>query len=217
MRDGNTTRQKMLEAASNVIRAKGYAATAVDDICAAAQVTKGGFFHHFASKEELAIAAVEQFGTMAEQLFAAAPYRALPDPVDRLLGYVDFRISLLQGDIAHYTCLLGTLTQEVHATHPRIRAACEKCLADHVHELQRDIDDARQHYMPDTTWTADSLAHFIQAALQGAFILAKAKQGPEVAIASLLHLRRYLELLFSTHCGNSQPAKPLPLPSEESR
>jgi TetR/AcrR family transcriptional repressor of nem operon len=46
-------------------------------------------------------------------------------------------------------------------------------------------------------WTAESLALYTQATLQGAFILAKAKHNREVAAASIDHLRRYLELLFN--------------------
>jgi TetR/AcrR family transcriptional repressor of nem operon len=74
------TRSRLLDAARDVIRAQGYAATTVDDICAAAGVTKGAFFHHFESKERLGIAAVEQFGAMASALFGTAPYNTYPDP-----------------------------------------------------------------------------------------------------------------------------------------
>jgi TetR/AcrR family transcriptional repressor of nem operon len=45
-------------------------------------------------------------------------------------------------------------------------------------------------------WTAQSLAAHTQAVLQGAFILAKAKNDVTVAIESVAHLRRYVELLF---------------------
>src|SRR5579864_9087711 len=73
-RNSTATRSKLLDAARDVIRAKGYSATTVDDICATAGVTKGGFFHHFPSKEQLGIAAIEQFGAAAAAIFAAAPY-----------------------------------------------------------------------------------------------------------------------------------------------
>ena len=58
------TRTKLLDAARDVIRTKGYAATTVDDICVEAGVTKGGFFHHFASKEQLAKSAMDEPCTM---------------------------------------------------------------------------------------------------------------------------------------------------------
>ncbi|HEY0844665.1 MAG TPA: TetR/AcrR family transcriptional regulator [Noviherbaspirillum sp.] len=196
VRNSDATRTKLLDAARDVIRAKGYSATTVDDICAAAGVTKGSFFHHFASKEELGVAAIGHFSAMAETLFASAPFQSLPDPRDRLLGYVDFRASLLQGDIAQYTCLIGTSVQEAYATHPAIRAACEQGLSAHVAELEQDIEAARSRYAPEATWTAQSVAYFMQAVLQGVFVLTKARQSPEVAIDSLAHLRRYLETLF---------------------
>jgi TetR/AcrR family transcriptional regulator, transcriptional repressor for nem operon len=93
------SKTKLLDAALYVIRAKGYSATRVEDVCEAAGLTKGSFFHHFSSKEELALAAAEHFSLMAEGLFAQAPYRSLPDPVDRLLGYVDFRKAILLGHL----------------------------------------------------------------------------------------------------------------------
>jgi TetR/AcrR family transcriptional repressor of nem operon len=60
------SKTKLLNAALNVIRGKGYAATTVDDICHSAGVTKGSFFHHFKSKDELALAAVAHWGEMTE-------------------------------------------------------------------------------------------------------------------------------------------------------
>jgi TetR/AcrR family transcriptional repressor of nem operon len=195
-RNNSGTRDKLIDAARDVIRTKGYTATTVDDICAAAGVTKGSFFHYFHSKEALGIAAAVQFGAMAETIFAAAPYRALPDPRDRVLGYVDFRASMLQWDVVQYTCLLGTMVQEVYATHPDVRVACDQQMSGHVAELTRDLELAKRRYAPEAPWTAESVGYFMQAVLQGAFIFAKAKQNPDVAAGCLAHLRRYLETLF---------------------
>jgi TetR/AcrR family transcriptional repressor of nem operon len=192
-RDSTATRTRLLDAARDTIRTKGYAATTVDDICAAAQVSKGSFFHHFGSKEDLGVAAMEAFGAMADGLFAAAPYTRLADPRDRVLGYVDFRIALLRGDVAQFTCLLGTTVQETWATHPDLRAACDRAMTEHIAMLTRDVAAAKERYAPNAPWTAESVGYFMQSVLQGAFIFAKAKQGPDVAVACLAHLRRYLE------------------------
>ena len=203
-KDSAATRTKLLDAARDVIRAKGYSATTVDDICAHAQMSKGSFFHHFASKEQLAIAAAEQFGAMATSLFAAAAYSSLPDPRDRLLAYVDFRASLLEGEVAQVTCLLGTMVQEVYITHPQIRAACSTALSNHVTELELDIEAAKQLYVPNAAWTAHSVGHFIVAVLQGSFILVKAQQDVKAARESLHHLRSYLSSLFTPAGGPSR-------------
>jgi TetR/AcrR family transcriptional repressor of nem operon len=195
-------RTKLLEAALFAIRARGYAATTVDDICREAGVTKGAFFHHFASKEALAVAAAAHFAAMAESLFEAAPYRGLADPLDRLLGYVDFRKAILQGDLPDFTCLLGTMVQEAYETHPAIREACDRHISAHAATVEADIAAAMQTYGIDADWSAGSLALHTQAVIQGAFILAKARHGREVAADCLDHLRRYIEALFDRRDHN---------------
>jgi TetR/AcrR family transcriptional regulator, transcriptional repressor for nem operon len=190
------TRNKLLDCARDLIRAKGYGATTVDEICAAAGVTKGAFFHHFESKERLGVAAIQRFEAMAEKIFGSAPFSAHPDPRDRVLGYVDFRASMLHGDIALYTCLMGTTVQEVYASHPDLRAACDEGMSEHIATLTRDIEAAKQLYAPNAPWSAESVGYFIQSVLQGAFIYAKVKQNSETAVQSLAHLRTHLETLL---------------------
>src|SRR5215470_15613024 len=120
-----SAREKVLDAALAVIRCKGYAATTVDELCARAGVTKGAFFHHFASKEDLAVAAAKYWGEVTGVFFRDAPYHAHKDPLDRVFGYIDFRRSILRGELADFTCLLGTMVQETYETSPRIRQACD--------------------------------------------------------------------------------------------
>jgi len=190
------SRTRLLDAAMHVIRAQGYSATTVDDICSEAGLTKGAFFYHFKSKEDLAVAAAAHFSEMAARLFGAAPYRELADPLDRALGYIEFRTAILAGPIPEFTCLLGTMVQEAYQTHPAIRRACDAYIGTHAAELAKDIAAAKARYAPTAEWSAESLALYTQAVLQGAFVLAKSKGGPEVARECLAHLRRYLLQLF---------------------
>jgi TetR/AcrR family transcriptional repressor of nem operon len=191
-----SARQKLLEAAIMLIRQKGYAATSVDDLCAAARVAKGSFFHHFENKEALAVAVAEYWSAKASALFAAAPYHRLENPLERVLGYIELRKSLLQGEVADFTCLVGTMVQEVYASNPAIRDACQASISGHAATLEPDIAAAMKLYGIRAKWTAAGLALHTQAVLQGAFILAKAGSGAAIAAASIDHLHRYIELLF---------------------
>jgi TetR/AcrR family transcriptional repressor of nem operon len=134
---------------------------------------------------------------MTEGFFAAAPYTRAEDPLDRVLGYIDFRGQILTGELADYTCLLGTLVQETYDTHPAIRAACDQGMSAHIAELTRELEAAKKRHARRAAWSAQSVGYFIQGVLQGSFIFAKAKQSPEVVRGNLAHLRRYLKVLFN--------------------
>src|SRR5690554_488604 len=178
-------RTRLLEAARDEIRRRGFAATSVDDLCRAAGVTKGAFFHHFRSKEALGVAAAENWSETTGAFFAAAPYHAPADPLDRLLAYVDFRKAIIAGEMHEFTCLVGTMVQEVHQSTPAIRDACGASILGHAATLEADIAAAMERHGVGGSWTAASLARHTQAVIQGAFIVAKAGNDPALARESL--------------------------------
>jgi TetR/AcrR family transcriptional regulator, transcriptional repressor for nem operon len=196
MTSQQNSKTRLLDAALSVVRAKGYTATRIEDLCAEAGVTKGSFFHHFASKDDLMLAAVAHWDEVTGGLFAQAPYHDIADPLDRLLAYLDLRKDLLTGDLPDFTCFAGMITQEAYETRPQIVAACARSISGHAKTLEADIREAMQSYGIRGDWSAESLALHTQAVLQGAFILAKAKGGAAIAADSIDHLHRYLTLLF---------------------
>lgn len=198
-------RTKLLNAAIEVVRKQGYAATSVDELCKRAGVTKGAFFHHFESKNALAVAAANHWSETTGALFAGAPYHAPADPLDRVLAYIDFRRELLRGTPAEFTCFAGTTVQEAFATSDDIRAACKASIFGHAETLVADISQAMRRHKVKGDWTALSLALHTQAVLQGAFILAKATGDAAVAVESANHLRRYVELLFNRSGTTEKP------------
>jgi TetR/AcrR family transcriptional repressor of nem operon len=193
---GQDSRQRILDAALGVFRTKGYTATTVDDLCAAAGVTKGSFFHHFDSKEAAALAAIAHWNDTTGALFAAAPYWRAEDPRERLLAYLDFRAELVRGSIPEFTCLLGTLVQETFASHPVLQAACGAGIEAHAQILIPTIEAAKARYAPDADWSPESLARHTQAVLQGGFVLAKALNDPQAALDAIAHLKRYVRALL---------------------
>lgn len=192
-------RTRLLEAARDTIRAKGFAATTVDELCRVAAVTKGSFFHHFKSKEEIGIESARQWADTTSAFFANAPYHTPRDPLKRVLAYVAFRKSIIEGELAEFTCLVGTMAQEVYADWPAIRDACSASIFGHAATLEPDIAAAMKDRGISGGWTAASLARHTQTVIQGAFVLAKAGNDSALARESLDHLDRYIRLLFKVN------------------
>lgn len=191
--DAPDARTRLLDAALDLVRRQGWAGTSVDALCAAAGVTKGSFFHHFKTKEALGVAAALHWGARTGAMFAAAPYHRPADPAARVLAYIDYRAALLGDDLGACTCFAGTLVQEAWASHPALRDACGAVIADHAASLVADVAAARP---AGAAWTAESLAQFIQAVLQGGFVLAKAGGDMAAARAAVAHLRRYVAMVL---------------------
>lgn len=188
-------RERILNVATDEIRQKGFGATRIDDICKAAGVSKGAFFHHFDSKDAMGVAVATHWRDLIEQLFVNAPYHKVANPGEKLIAYVDFRKAILDRSIAAFTCLVGTMVAETYASHPTIRAACADTIDDHALSLVETVE-AAMHQHGVTGHSPHSLAMFIHGTLQGAFVLAKAHNDPKLAHDCLDHLRSYLVSLF---------------------
>lgn len=200
------TRESLMEAAFGLVRRQGLAATSVDDICAAAGVSKGAFFHHFKSKDELAASAGYHWSAVTEPVFEAAAYHAPADPLERVLGYIDLRREMMDGEIADFTCFVGTMAQEAWATSPAVQAAAWDSMSRHADALVPDIDAAIQSRGLGGSLDARNLALHTVAVVQGAFILAKASGEAATGRETIGHLRRYFEILF----GLAAPPGPGP-------
>lgn len=189
-------RARILEAAVAMVRRRGFAATSVDDLCAAAGVTKGAFFHHFAGKDALGEALVRHWTDSTLGMFAAHPYNACPDPLDRVFAYLDLRRSFTDLPLAEFSCVAGTTVQETWATHPAIRTAAGDSLRSGMAHVQAHLAEALAA-RPVPGVTAEGLALFFQVAVQGGIVAAKALDDPGAARAAFDHVERYLRLLFA--------------------
>jgi len=188
-------RARLLEAARSLVRHRGFAATSVDELCAAAGVTKGAFFHHFPSKEALGVALIDDWTATTGVLFASHPYNSLPDPLDRVFGYLDLRREILGQPIPEFSCVAGTTVQEAYETSIPIRMAAERSLRSGFDHVRAHLAAALAAH-PVAGVTAESLARQFQIAVQGGIVLAKALDDPAPAREAFDHLERYLRLLF---------------------
>jgi TetR/AcrR family transcriptional repressor of nem operon len=179
----------------------------VDDICAAARLTKGSFFHYFDGKEQLALEAVRRFYRRGQEMMAAAPGGSDPDPLKRILGRLDAMAELSRTPMAPRGCLLGTMAQELADSDRKVRSACAECFTDWNQRLRADLDAAKAMHSPQARFSAEGLADYFIATIEGSLILVKSKQNPAPLTEALGHLKRYLVLLFDRNSQDRPPPK----------
>ena len=205
MRATSATRETLLQVAREQMLGGGYEGASIDRICRQAGVSKGGFFHYFRSKEELALAVLEHHLQRSAAAFAGAPFLEQPEPLQRLLGYADFTATLCQ-DPVRDGCMVGLLSQEVSGTHPVIRQACAAAFDQWAGQLELMLEQAIRLHAPHAGLDARSLAEHFIAVFEGALILARARHSAAPVRDGLEHYRRYLTALLAEKPGARRTA-----------
>ena len=191
------TKRKLLEAGVSLMRARGFSATSVDEICASAGVTKGGFFHYFKSKDELAKAALQLFVDGKSIEYAKAPFHDLVDPLNRIYGRLDYAIESVGGRVRTTRgCLIGMLAQELSSTNPEMRALCQSAFQRIAQNFEKDLVEAKAKYAPEADFDPQKVAMFYVSFFQGASLIAKSADSNAVLIDNMEQFRSYLQALF---------------------
>lgn len=202
-RTHSPTKEKLLDAAQRLMLAKGFVATKLDEICAAAKLTKGSFFHYFRNKDELGQAVLDRFVSGRARLMQQGPFHQERDPVKRVYGYIDLMIHLSKDPRGPKSCLLGSFAQELSDTHPPIRARCAQYFRLWAETVKKDLDEAKARNLPRGALDTRELAEHFIAVLEGALILAKAKRDPGVVAVHLRHFKRYVKSQFERRTPTS--------------
>lgn len=191
-----TTKEQLLQTAMELMLAKGYTATTVDEICEKAGITKGGFFHYFESKEDSGKAVLEYYWQSQVQMVQEMPFHSIKDPLKRLHGFLDSFADRARDPQITKSCLIGNFSQELSSTYPEIRTLCDKKFSMFADMLKQILDEAKQMYAPRLRFDTRGLAEHFIAIFQGALILSKAKQDTKVIEENIRHFRQYVETLF---------------------
>lgn len=167
-------RQRLLDSAQRLILAKGFPATRVDEICEGAKVTKGSFYHHFKSKDELALVLIDHYFTSLTEGLCVGEWQNQHDPMDRLSGFLDNAEKVVRGPLLRKGCLLGSFALDLSETHPQIRVEVEQrfnSLVDVIEPLLSAVFKSRGR---SGSRLARTVASQFVSVLQGSIVLAKA-------------------------------------------
>lgn len=198
-RDGAHTKARILDAAERLVLEKGFAGTSVDEVIAAAGTTKGGFFHHFHSKQELAHGLVERYVAVDMELLDSLleqAERESDDPLDRLLRFVSLQDVTDELGGAVPGCLYASFCYEQELVDASTRELIAEAVLAWRAKTRSLLDEVVSRYPPKVPVDLDALADQGLAVYEGTFILSRALGRPELLRGQLQHFRNYLELLF---------------------
>lgn len=190
-------KERLIRTAVNLMRARGYGAVSVDDLCQGAGVRKGSFYHFFGSKRELALAALDAWweGTRADVLEPALQSDVPPlERIDRVFARVTGQQARHKAASGHLLgCPLGNLAQELAAQDPVIRARLDAIFGHFAQYFSTTLDDAcRTGALPPETDT-EAGAQALLAYLYGTLLLAKSADDVGVMRSLAPHALRLVQ------------------------
>src|SRR5690606_2626046 len=125
----NTADSKAIESGLELFKERGFQATSVDDICKAAGISKGSFYHFFKSKEEFGLEALKHYYAQGRELLMEGPFRKERDPVARAFAFLD-HVEGLAAELWKNGCLLGTPAAEGGRALPPIQEEISRMFTD---------------------------------------------------------------------------------------
>lgn len=166
------SRERLVQTMSELMWERGYAATSPREVRERSGVGQGSMYHHFRSKRELALAALER--NCADLLPATETLLTGPgDPMEKLTAYLTRPLPALKG------CKVGRMTQDpLIVADPGLLKPIEDAFAVVHSALVAVLREAVElgELGPETD--PDRLAYLLSAVIQGGYVLAIAAQDP---------------------------------------
>ncbi|MEL0586313.1 MAG: TetR/AcrR family transcriptional regulator [Candidatus Thiodiazotropha sp. (ex. Lucinoma kazani)] len=177
------TKDRILTTARELFHGRSYADVGIKEICTLAKVQKGSFYHFFPSKQELAMAVIDDMSDDWAHGFVAEAFDEALPPIERLDYMVDavyyWQKAAKNAEGRMPGCLFGNLALEVstrdEVLRARLNAVFEKASA-RFHEALEQAVELGEMPPLDTAATATAMLAY----LEGVILLAKTRNDPDV-------------------------------------
>lgn len=201
-RTGDSTKDKILDAAEALVMENGFGATSIDKVINKAGITKGAFFYHFETKTELAHALVSRFAQMDKATTDAMIERASKlarDPLHRLLLTIGLFAEMLeQVDTPTQGCLLATFCYESALIDERTSVIIADALLETRRAMRMMLDEVTATVKPKFDVNLDDVADMFTVIIEGGFVLERSFQDRGLTSRQIRLFQSYIEMLFTS-------------------
>lgn len=199
-KDGPSTRERILETAHDMVLRQGYAATSLDQILEGTGVTKGAFFYHFKSKDELARALFERYLATEHQVLEMTLRRAeklTADPLQQVLVTLGLFEELFDAlDAPHPGCLIASYLYQNDLMTPDTVAKSRDAFIVWRRELAAKLRAAAKTRPPRIEPDYEAIGDMLNVVIEGGMVTSKLFNDPKIMAQQIRQLRSYIELLF---------------------
>lgn len=195
------TRERILEVAHAAVVEKGFDATSIEEIAAAVEISRAGFFYHFPDKNALALALVERHAAFEDQLMTDLMARAADlsdDPLQRLLIMVRLYAEMF-GDMpnGYPGCIVAAAAYQDRLFDARVKGANRQAVLAWRVRLRALLEEVAAAHPPREPVDLTALADMMNTVVEGGLVMSRALGEPHMIVGQMLLLRQYLKLLFS--------------------
>jgi len=178
------TRQRIVDQATELFYARGYTDVGVQQICKAANVKKGSFYHFFPSKQALALAVIDAFDEIFLHRILAETLKENIPPLDRLSLLIEkkyaFHKEMLQSKGRMLGCPYGNMSSEMSVLDPIVTERLNKSFEHILAVLEGLIAQAEECGDIPPQSSARESAESLFAYLEGVNLMAKSRNDPEL-------------------------------------
>ena len=189
------TRLTILQKAFELIYSKGYQTTSIDDIIATTQVTKGAFYYHFKTKDEMGVAIIEEILKPTMQESFIQPIENSENPLDdfyNMISYLLLEDPFLQ---VKYGCPVGNLTQEMTPWNNQFSNALLELVNQWKITIEKSVVNAQKSGLIRKDVNGEQVAYFIMSGYWGIRNFGKLQDNNSCYLVYLKEFRNYLNSL----------------------
>jgi TetR/AcrR family transcriptional regulator, transcriptional repressor for nem operon len=194
-RDGRSTREAIIEAATRLMHVGGYQHTSLDDVLRDSGVGKGNFYYHFRSKEDLGYAILDQLvSRFVERTLEPCFSDAAAPRLEQVRCFLDRVLEAQRKSNCVGGCFMGNLACELSDVHEGFRGRLATVFTKWQARLTTALGEAQIRGEVVASCRPEATAQFLVAGLEGGILLTKVSKDIAVLEQCVSELKRYLTL-----------------------
>ncbi|REC44482.1 MULTISPECIES: TetR/AcrR family transcriptional regulator [Chryseobacterium] len=195
MKKSEATRQNILQKAFELIYSHGYQTTSVDEIIATTQVTKGAFYYHFKTKDEMGLAIINERMKPTFKNTFIEPFQSDVNPLDTIYNLM-YHLLIENEDLkVEYGCPASNFTQEMAPWNIEFTKALNELSLEWEKAMINAIEKGKENGTIKSEVNAKEVTVFVMSGYWGVRNLGKLENSKGVYLIYLKGLKSYFNSL----------------------